>query len=122
MRASELTVNEPVRGDLERDSAVAAGIWVFEGGEGDVVSVTAGSGDFDPVVELLSPGGEQLARDDDSGPGSDARLLAVLPETGRYVVSVTAFEGFGFGSYEMTVQVVDVQTLEVNAASGGVLR
>ena len=119
MELAELTVEEPATGDLGSDGAVA-GVWGFAGSAGDVVSVTAGSDDFDPVVELLSPGGERLARDDDSGPGTDARLLAVLPETGLYVVRVTASDE-KFGSYEMTLQAIVVQQLEVNAASDGVL-
>ena len=112
----QVTVGESVRGDLG-SGAVAAGAWKFEGAAGDVVSVTVGSGDFDPVVELLSSGGEQLARDDDSGPGTDARLLAVLPDTGQYVVGVTAFDD-GSGPYEVAVHKMQALPVTVDGSDG----
>ena len=113
----EITVGDSARGDLG-SGAVAAGVWEFTGDAGAVVSVAVGSDAFDPVVELLSPAGEQLARDDDSGPGTDARLLAVLPETGPYVVRVSAIDNEP-GPYEVTVHEMRPAPVMVDGSDTG---
>ena len=121
MDVSPLAMNdEGSSGHLGEDGS-AVGVWGFEGVAGAVVSVTVSSDAFDPVVELLSPAGEQVADDDDSGPGTDARLLATLPETGTYVVGVTAFDDKP-GPYRVAVQTLDAQELEIDNLSSGVLR
>ena len=107
------------------DGTVSAEQWSFDGRTGQVVRVTAGSDAFDTVVSLLSPSGEELARDNDGGPGTDSQLEAALPATGRYVVDVTAYNDTGSGPYQVAVRTVPVRPLEevgageVTAEGGG---
>ncbi len=64
----------------------------FEARRGDVITVTlaAESGNLDPVVKLLSPDQVEIAQDDDSGGGQDARLAAItLPSAGTYYLVAT---------------------------------
>ena len=99
---------------------VAAG-WRFAVEAGDIVSVRVDSEAFDPVVHLLSPSGNLVARDDDGGVGSNARLVAALPDPGEYMAVVTAFDDRG-GIYDVEVQEVSAATLEVGQPEQGVLR
>ena len=107
------------------DGTVSAEQWSFDGRTGQVVRVTAGSDAFDTVVRLLSPSGEELARDNDGGPGTDSQLEAALPATGRYVVDVTAYNDTGSGPYQVAVRTVPVRPLEevgageITAEGGG---
>ena len=103
-----------VDGDLRVDS----GGWRFQGEAGRLVAVTAGSEAFDTVVDLFSPQGERLQRDEDDGPGTDSRLVAKLPRTGEYEIRVMTSDG-GTGPYDVAVR--DVAFLERGAPKWGVL-
>ena len=103
-----------VGGDLRADG----GAWRFRGEAGRVVVVTAASEAFDTAVELFSPQGERLQRDEDDGPGTDSRLVAELPRTGEYEVRVMASDG-GTGPYDVTVR--DVAFLERGSPARGAL-
>src|SRR5262249_56082054 len=48
--------------------------------------------------------GKELAWDNDSGGGEDAWLRFVAPQTGRYRLLVTSFQGRQTGAYFLTVQ------------------
>lgn len=64
----------------------------FDARRGDVITVTltAESGNLDPAVKLLSTDFVEMAQDDDSGDGQDARLAAItLPESGMYTLIAT---------------------------------
>ncbi len=78
---------------------------------GDQLSatMTAGAGDLDPYLVLLTADGERLAENDDidRGVNIDARIDATLPATGTYLIVATRFleaEGFSSGMYELTVR------------------
>ena len=65
----------------------------LDGSAGQFVSVTVRSEVFEPTVQIASPAGEELARDDDGGPFTSrvidhARLVARLPARGRHIVRV----------------------------------
>ena len=67
--------------------------WVFEGRRGETVVVSMESRAFDAFVFLgtLRYGSfQEVARDDDGGNGTDARLEVRLPEDGTYVVRATS--------------------------------
>ena len=96
------------------------GVWRFDGVAGHVVSITAESDAFDTVVHLVSPAGEDLAQDDDGGPGTDSHLVQRLSSTGRYLVRVTAVDG-GQGPYEVMLHTVPLTSLEVGTTVDGVL-
>ena len=65
------------------------GVWSFPGEAGEVVVIEVRSDAFDPVVHLWSPAGAEIGFDDDGGGGVNARMLAVLPMTGRYHLGVS---------------------------------
>ena len=115
-----LALDAPASGELREDGVAGEG-WAFDGVAGQVVNVTATSDAFDTVVRLLSPDGEELAVDDNGGPGSNSSLEAVLPVAGRYQVLVTAFDG-ETGSYAVAVRTVPVTPLMLDAPASGELR
>lgn len=55
---------------------------------------------FDPLAELYRAGqAEPVARDDDGGPGLNARIAYTATEAGDYVLRVTSFSAEGRGAY-----------------------
>jgi streptogramin lyase len=75
--------------------------WIFQGTAGQVVTFTmfAESGDLDPALELIQPGGSTMAYNDDAADpelGVNAQLFRVeLPDDGIYVLEASRFEGSG---------------------------
>ena len=97
------------------------GMWRFRGEAGQTVVVMAGSDAFDTSVALLAPGGGELAWDDDSGAGTDSRLLATLPRDGEYEVRVASLFDRESGPYSVAVRNAVVNALEPGAPGDGVL-
>ncbi|HYN45939.1 MAG TPA: PPC domain-containing protein [Allosphingosinicella sp.] len=55
---------------------------------------------FDPVASLLAPGGgDEVARNDDSGGTLNSRIAFSPPETGDFVLRVSAFGADARGAY-----------------------
>jgi hypothetical protein len=83
--------------DVEQsyEDTQAAQFFVFEGQEGETLTLGAYSEDyiaFDPILFLFDPDGWLVAANDDFSDTSDARLDAVeLPEDGNYTVLVAHF-------------------------------
>ena len=75
--------------------------WVFDGHAGQVVTFTmfGDSGNLDPALELVQPGGSTLAYNDDAYDpelGVNAQLFRIeLPDDGVYVLEASRFEGTG---------------------------
>ena len=77
--------------------------------QGQLVAVTVKSEDFDPVVIVFRPDGDQLGENDDRDDGSTNALLVVTaPETGSYTVRVNSLPmGDGHvGSYSVRASVI----------------
>ncbi len=98
----------PVRGVIDTDSY--SHDWTFEAHADQAVAllVITTSGDLDPVLEVIGPGGEIVAENDDlDSLVHDAGLEAlVLPEDGTYTIRVGRYEGaLGTtrGEYELTI-------------------
>jgi hypothetical protein len=65
------------------------------------VTIDLESTQFDSYLYLWVDGtGERLARDDDSGIGSDARVSTVLP-AGDYVIGVTSYAPEALGAFDL---------------------
>jgi WD40 repeat protein/HEAT repeat protein len=62
------------------------------------------SKDFDAYLRLENAGGKHLICDDDSGGGTDSRLVFRAPDTGRYRLIVTSFLRGVAGAYTLSVQ------------------
>jgi len=113
-----INVSQEVTDELNETSE--AHDWTFEGSAGQRVTIhcTAAPGDdTDPRINLLGPGGELLANDDDSGSGWNALIANFgLPADGTYTIRVDVW-GFGTGGYTLILdegQESDVQMLEDN--------
>lgn len=119
-----LTVDRPEVGRLAVDGT-GVETWGFDGSAGEVVSVTVRSDTFEPTIQIASPGGEELARDDDGGPAwsrsldDDARVVAHLGASGRYLVRVAARARGEGGAYEIAVQSLTVWPMELGRRVGG---
>ncbi len=83
---------ELVIGELTAERQIAE--YSFDAAAGDLLTVALGSEDFDPLLVLLGPDGEQIAVDDDSGPGLFARLDSfALEADGTYTLRVDGYRG-----------------------------
>lgn len=78
--------------------------WTFEASEGDLVSVSLSSPDFDTYVSVSGPDGGVVAENDDSGFGVDSLIgVLAIPASGTYTVNVSSYFSEGGGGYYLTV-------------------
>jgi hypothetical protein len=98
--AASVAMGESREGRLEAgDVRGARGFedrWTFEGRAGQGVRLDATSGAFDAYLVLLR-NGTVVDSNDDGGEGRNARIIAVLPETGTYTAVISSFGGEGSG-------------------------
>jgi hypothetical protein len=81
--------------------------YTFIGTAGDRIVVSLRSSSFDSYLAMLTSTGEWDEQDDDSGGGSSAKLDVTLPNTGRYFILVTSYEGGKTGAYTLAVRAHD---------------
>ncbi len=67
--------------------------------------------DFDAVLEVFDASGNQVASDDDSGPGNMPQLFFVAPATGQFKVNLRGYSDPVEGSYILRANSV-MDTLE----------
>lgn len=85
--------------------------WTFVGATGDVVSISMSSDELDSFIELYSPSGELVARDDDSGGNFDATISNfALPEDGIYTVVARDLGSATLGTYRLALSSVQAST------------
>jgi len=108
--AQQITVDGTlISGQLTRDSSTLPSddsyydAYSFEGRSGQRVVVEMTSDNIDSYLVLLSPQGRDLAQDDDSAGGSNARLAFTLPEDGTYTVLANSYGPRETGSYALRV-------------------
>ena len=116
--AGALTIDRTGVGHLELDGP-GVETWSFVGAAGQVLGVTVRSEAFEPTIQIVSPGGEEIARDDDGGPlisrgVDDARLVAHVRGPGRHLVRVATGEQGSGGAYEITVRALKVRPIEID--------
>ena len=70
---------------------------------GDVVAIVLTSEDFDTVLTLLDPDGEEVAFNDDFGGTLNSRIVYSAKVSGTYTVITKSFDGQG-GSYDLEVR------------------
>lgn len=72
---------------------------------GDVISIAVNRVDsdtFDPMVELVAPGGASIAFDDDGGGEKNALISNLtIEQTGLYIIHVASFGNGELGTYEL---------------------
>ncbi|NJL97807.1 MAG: hypothetical protein HC924_02755 [Synechococcaceae cyanobacterium SM2_3_2] len=124
----ELEVGDPVAGALTEEEPVHR--YTFEGEEDQSLNILLTSADFDSVVTLLDPDGEEVMFNDDSaGYGLNSRIgPVVLSEAGNYTIVVDSFShrnsGSGeiaTGSYSLRISEAVVEPLEFGASVTGSL-
>jgi tetratricopeptide (TPR) repeat protein len=75
----------------------------FTGEAGQILSISMTSADFDTVLTLLSPTGEEVAFNDDFGRSLNSTIVATIPADGEYTVIAKSFSGQG-GDYTLSVR------------------
>ena len=77
-------------------------VYMFTGAAGQTVTITM-TGGFDTFLNLVGPDGTLVASDDDSGGGTNSRIVLRLATAGAYRIEATAFSASGLGAYTLTV-------------------
>lgn len=77
---------------------------------GDVIAITMTSEDFDTVLTLLGPEGEEVAFNDDFGGTLNSQIVYSVPTAGDYTVVTQSFDGEGG---DFTIQVRPATEYEV---------
>lgn len=70
---------------------------------GDVVAITMTSEDFDTVLTLLGPDGEEVAFNDDYGGTLNSRIVYTATDSGDYTILSKSFDGQG-GDFNIEVR------------------
>lgn len=75
----------------------------FDGEAGDAVAIAMDSEEFDTVLVLLGPNGEEVAFNDDYARSLNSTIITTLPTTGTYTIVARSFSGRG-GQYNLVVR------------------
>lgn len=86
----------------------------FEAEAGDWVMITLESEDFDAMLGIKDPSGEEFARDDDGGMDQNARLTLSLSESGIYTILARSFGSGSKGDFVLRLDLVPVTELAYN--------
>jgi hypothetical protein len=111
---SRIAAGQTVNGMLDgEDARLEEGhpfeAWLYEGRAGERIQIDLESDAFDAFLVfgrmVGGPQGtfEQIASDDDSGEGTNARLEVDLEESGTYSILATSVETGSGGPYRLTV-------------------
>jgi hypothetical protein len=79
-------------------------IHLFEFAAGKTYVIEMTSSDVDAYLRLEDPSGKQLAEDDDSGGGQNARIRFRIANEGTYRIIATTFGPDMLGAYSLTVR------------------
>lgn len=86
--------------DCPLDDGTYVDFWEFQGTSGMTVTIDMSSNDFDSFLFLLDPSPGVVATDDDSGSGSNARIVYTLDSTGSWAIGANSFAP-GTGNYTL---------------------
>ena len=106
-----IVYGEPISGSITDE--VFAQFYQFEGNAGDrvIIRVERITNNLDPIVVLRDSLDNNLAINDDiSADNRNAEIDYILPEDGRYVISVTRYgvrDGTTTGNYTLTINRVE---------------
>ncbi|MEO0707072.1 MAG: CHAT domain-containing protein [Cyanobacteria bacterium J06649_5] len=89
-------------GDAKLEDGSRYDSHIVSGKEGQTITITMESSDFDPVLILNTLSGELIDSNDDSNEGSTAKITVRLPFTGEYQVLANAYSDFGRGRYKLS--------------------
>lgn len=114
----------PLTGTLDRNSNVLESdnsyfdVYTFDVQQGQNITVEMISNELNAYLILLDPNGQDIAQDDDSGNGSNARLVATAPLSGQYTVLANSYATGEVGNYQLQVSA----GASSNASSGLLLQ
>jgi serine protease Do len=112
-----------VTGSLGRGSTVLPvdnsffDLYTFDGRANQRVQIDMASREIDSYLILIDPNGNEVAQDDDSGGGPNARIVATLPIDGTYLLMANSSEAGQAGTYRLRAQATTIGT--GNAVSQG---
>lgn len=75
----------------------------FQGTAGQEVTIRVTSPDFDTVLYLEDPDGNEIDYNDDAGPNTDSMIRTTLPVGGVYRIIVSSYSSYSTGAYRLTV-------------------
>jgi hypothetical protein len=104
---AESTIQET---DSSLDGTGRLDLWRFTGATGQLVQIDMTSATVDPFLILQDPTGRELARDDDGGEGTAARIRFRLPRSGTFRVVATTYAVDERGSYRISLEAPDDST------------
>lgn len=114
LAAEPMAVGKTVEGRLEAgdrpsDSGGRSRDYTLRLQEGQLLAITARSGDFDTMVIVFKPDGDKLGENDDrEGGGTDSLLVVSAPETGDYTLRINSLPvgGGHVGAYALRASVI----------------
>jgi hypothetical protein len=78
--------------------------WTYIGTGGERIQIDVMSSAFDAYAILEDATGKMLARDDDSGGGTNARIVFTLPASGAYRIIANTYRQGSYGPYTVSVR------------------
>lgn len=108
--AEDIEIGNTIRGDLDEDSLIfdtPIEVYRFFGWKDREIRIDAISPSIDTVALLIHADSmfeenEWSVADDDSGHGTNARIVAQLPFTGEYYIIITSYDG-SYGRFFLSV-------------------
>ena len=105
---NDMTCNSTVMGMLTADDCdlgdgIVFDFWEFVGIVGSMVTIDLTSNQFDTFLFLLDPITEVVAFDDDSGTGTNSRIVHLLDATGTWTIGSNNFALGDLGNYTLTL-------------------
>ncbi len=94
-----------------------ADFYIFTGTQGQEATIGLSSSVFDTYLGLANMSGTFVIEDDDSGGGTNSRIIATLPETGQYVIMANSAFPNSFGAYTLNLQGSTVCNYTLSPAS-----
>jgi hypothetical protein len=91
--------------DCELDDGSFVDFYLFFGQAGRTVTINLGSTAFDTFLALLDPVQQVVAVDDDSGPGTDSRIVFTLDQTSsEWAIAANSVFPAETGPYTLSLQ------------------
>lgn len=94
----------------------------FDAEAGQVLLVSASSGDFDTLLTLQDADGQELVSDDDGGQRTNSMILGYrVPADGSYTIVVNGYAESASGDYTLVLDVLAVPQLSYGQRVDGTL-
>jgi len=78
--------------------------WTYIGTAGETIQVDVVSSDFDAYAIIQDGNGVKLTADDDSGGGTNARIIYTLPYTGAYRIIANTYRQGSYGAFSLSIR------------------